>query len=229
MTAASNPAPPAGSADPPRRRAADRDGRAVARAASAPGPRTLRLSLASGTRVENTVAVFLLGAIAGAAAVWVEADRHPGALRTAATDAAPFAVAVAVPIAGLLALVEPRTTRWQKGWRGGLYALFAATASMLLATGGLLALNARGEGEAITRDCLVARRDTVPGKESGVRDWIVVVRCSDAMSGVSIDVSRDQWWDHEPGTAVAARLRRGRLGYEWVEEVPDLGPPRRRM
>ena len=184
---------------------------------------------ATPSRTENVVAAFLFAVILGCAGIWLEHNRCPGALRMAAVASAPLAIAGAVPVAGLLALLDRKTRRKQRIFRGVMFTFWAGAASTSLSTAFLLAANERGEIETITRGCLVTRRETVPAPDAGVRDWILVLRCSDAMSLVRIDVDREKWWEHEPGAVVDADLRRGQLGYEWVVDVPSLGPPIRHI
>ncbi len=185
----------------------------------------------SGTpsRTENVVAAFLFAILLGCAGIWWEHNRCPGALRTAATAAAPLAVAAAVPIAGLLAMSDKRAARKDKTQRGAVYALWAGAASLTLTTAVLLALNERGATEQVTRRCLIERRETVPAPNAGVRDWILVLRCADRMSLVRIDVDRPTWWANDTGGTVKATLVRGSLGYEWVVDVPGLGPPMKQL
>ena len=175
------------------------------------------------------MAAFLFAVILGCAGIWLEHNRCPGALRMAAVASAPLAIAGAVPVAGILALLDRKTRRKQRIFRGVMFTFWAGAASTSLSTAFLLAANERGEIERVERGCLVTRRETVPAPDAGVRDWILVLRCSDAMSLVRIDVDREKWWEHEPGAVVDADLRRGQLGYEWVVDVPTLGPPIRHL
>lgn len=176
-------------------------------------------------RTENIIAAFLFAILLGCAGIWWEHNRCPGALLTAATEAAPLAVAAAMPIAGVLAMSDKRAGRAEKTKRGVVYGIWAGAASLSLTTALLLAWNERGATESLTRRCLIQRQETVPAPNAGVRDWILVVRCSDRMSLVRIDVDREKWWENEPGSTVEAKLKRGALGYEWVVDVPGLGPP----
>lgn len=182
-----------------------------------------------GSRTENLIAAFLFAILVGCAGIWLEHNRCPGALRMAATAAAPLAVAAAVPIAGLLAMVDRHADRDRKIRRGILFAFWAGTASLSIATAWLMSANERGEVETFNRTCVVARRETVPAPDAGVRDWILVLRCADQMSLVRVDVDRKKWWAHEPGAPVEAQLARGSLGFEWVLDVPALGPPIRHL
>lgn len=211
-------APPQVEAEPPRRRADDRE--------PEPAPPLVKpLRVAPGSRTENVIAAFLFAILLGCAGIWWEHNRCPGALLTAATAAAPLAIAAAVPIAGLLAMADKRADRRERTMRGVVFALWAGAASLSLTTALLLALNERGNVEEVTRNCLIARRETVPAPNAGVRDWILVLQCSDRMSHVRIDVDRATWWENVEGGSVEARLARGSLGYEWVIDVPGLGPP----
>ena len=182
-----------------------------------------------GSRTENLIAAFLFAILVGCAGIWLEHNRCPGALRMAATAAAPLAVAAAVPIAGLLAMVDRHADRDRKIRRGILFAFWAGAASLSIATAWLMSANERGEVETFNRTCVVARREPVPAPDAGVRDWILVLRCADQMSLVRVDVDRKKWWAHEPGAPVEAQLARGSLGFEWVLDVPALGPPIRHL
>lgn len=222
--APSGPVPGAAPAKEPslERRASDR---------RTPAPPSVRKipRVRPGTRTENLIAAFLFAILVGCAGIWLEHNRCPGALRMAATAAAPLAVAAAVPIAGVLAMLDRTADRDRKIRRGILFAFWAGAASLSLATAWLLAANERSGVETFSRTCLVARRETVPAPDAGVRDWILVLRCSDRMSLVRVDVDRKKWWAHEPGAPVEARLARGSHGFEWVLDIPDLGPPIRHL
>lgn len=182
-----------------------------------------------GSRTENIIAVFLFGIIAGCAGIWIEHNRCPGALKTAALAGAPIAVALAVPVAVAIAWFEKGATRALKTRRAILFGIWAAAAAIALDTAGLLWWNERGPVTAVTQRCWVSRRETVPAPSSGVSDWILVISCSDRMSLVRVDVDRARWWENEPGTTVDAKLDRGRLGFDWVVDFPALGPPKRSL
>jgi hypothetical protein len=203
----------------PRRRAAD---------ASAGKPAIRKPVVTPGSRTDNVVAAFLLMLLLGCAGIWLEANRCPGAFLTAAYAAAPLSVAGAVPIAALLAMIDKRASRREKTIRGTIFTLWAGAASLALVTALLMAINERGPTSEVSAACLVVRQETVPASKAGVDDWILVLRCSDKMSLVRVDVDRQTWWENEPGTVVQSTLRRGRLGYDWVEETP-LGPPKREL
>lgn len=182
-----------------------------------------------GSRTENVIAVFLLGLLVGCAGIWIEHDRCPGALKTAAFAAAPAAMALGTPIGVFLAWIEKHATREVRTRRAVLFGAWSAASAMALSTAGLLGWNERAGYTNIRARCLVSRRETVPAPTAGVQDWIVVVSCSDRMSLVRIDVDRTKWWANEPGSTVEANLARGSLGYDWVLDVPTLGPPKRSL
>ena len=55
-------------------------------------------------------------------------------------------------------------------------------------------------------------------------EWVLVLRCSERMSPVRVDVDRRTWWANEAGATVPATVARGSLDYEWVVDT-ELGPP----
>ncbi|HVO30981.1 MAG TPA: hypothetical protein VMV18_09600, partial [bacterium] len=119
--------------------------------------------------------MFLLGVIVGCAGIWIEHNRCPGALKTAAYAAAPGACAVAVPIAAAIAWGEKHASRARKTRHAILFAAWAVAAALSVATAGMLRWNERGPLTTETARCRVARRETVAAPTSGVADWIVVI------------------------------------------------------
>jgi hypothetical protein len=182
-----------------------------------------------GSRTENIVAMFLLLVLIGCGGIWIEHNRCPGALRTAVYAAAPFALAFAVPVSAFLAWGEKRASRADRTRRAVIFSIWAGAASLSLATATLLVWNERGPVVARTDSCLILPRETVPARDAGVQDWILVIQCSPRMSAVRIEVDREKWWTHEPGGTVQASLMRGGLGYDWVVDVPTLGQPKRSL
>ena len=175
---------------------------------------------------ENVIGAFLLAILVGGAIVWTENGRCPGALRAAFLLAAPLAVPVAVVLAGLIANADKTAGREERLSRGLGVAPWAAAAAVAVVTGVLLVMNERGPRTVSPRKCLVARRETVPARSAGVGEWVLVLRCSETMGAVRIDVDRRTWWDHESGGTVASTVAAGGLGFEWVMDT-ELGPPSR--
>lgn len=213
---ADKPGPPAPPAAPPvGRRAEDRAAPAVA----APKKRVRKST-------ENVIGAFLLAILVGGATTWTENGRCPGALRAAFLLAAPLAVPIAVVLAGLIANADKSATRDERVSRGIGVGPWAAVAATFLLTGMLLVLNERGFRDVQPRRCLVERRETVPARTAGVGEWVLVLRCSEEMSPVRVDVDRRTWWANEAGGTVDATVARGRFGFEWVVDT-ELGPPMR--
>lgn len=212
--------PPAATAPPPVAVPVGRRAEDHPVPAAAPPKKRVRKS------TENVIGAFLLAILVGGAMTWTENGRCPGALRAAFLLAAPLAVPVAVVLAGLIANAEKAATREERISRGigvGPWAAFAAT---FLLTGMLLVLNERGSRNVQPRRCLVERRETVPARTAGVGEWVLVLRCSEEMSPVRVDVDRRTWWANEAGGTVEATVARGRFGFEWVMDT-ELGPPMR--
>ena len=164
--------------------------------------------------------------LVGCAGIWIEAQRCPGAFDTAFYAGAPTAISIAVVLAGLIALGPKGMPRADRISRGVVYGLWASVASVAVTTAGLLVLNERGAAPTQSARCWVERRETHPARNAGVEEWIVVLRCSDRMSLVPVDVDRHTWWENAVGSSVEATLAEGKLGYAWVVDT-SIGPPKR--
>lgn len=216
---AAAPAPPIPPPTPERPSAAGR--RAEDRASAAPGTAPKKRARKS---TENVIGAFLLAILVGGAILWTENGRCPGAIRAAFLLAAPLAVPVAVVLSGLIANADKSAGREERISRGLGVAPWAAVAAVAVVTGVLLVMNERGARTISPRKCLVTRRETVPARSAGVGEWVLVLRCSESMGAVRVDVDRRTRWSHESGGTVAATVATGSFGFEWVVDT-ELGPP----